>query len=531
MTRLRNAWTFQRVARAGRPCIGVLCRSLVALSVVLGLVLGACGTDPPGTPEPGPSARAQWDRAQDLWRRRHPDAYAAWRAIDPSTPQARAARARLADADRWYREGIRRVEAGEPDATAAIREGSRIAPMDPELYLPLARACRDRGAVLRAAEFYKKFMLAAPTSREWPSARRELVELDPDAELGSALEAGPVASTASTFVAPPPSPTPIAALVLAGLAVGLGLGAVFALVRAAALRRGVSLAELARRSPELHPAIAYMVGSLRHELLKHRIGAVGDAVGALAAGRASHAELDFVRARLYGGEPLRAAWRGHLRAFERALGPSLDLERRDPRFRAAGRAIAKIEALEAHVERAPRARAKLARAHAEVRELDSYLAGLVRTLVRTQVDRALLDEVVSAVRSEYSPGQVELDELSVADPPEGVEIEVFRVDIVLVLKNVLRNAILSVGQSASPRRVALDVQVSVEPTGEELVRIRVRDTSDERLTTEAIYQRGVDRGLGLVTAALRRYDGAIEVEPGSDGWAKTVVVRLFRALD
>ena len=53
----------------------------------------------------------------------------------------------------------------------------------------------------------------------------------------------------------------------------------------------------------------------------------------------------------------------------------------------------------------------------------------------------------------------------------------------------------------------------------------------QALTTEAIYDRRVDRGLGLVTAALTRYDGAIEVEPPREGYAKAVSVRLFRALD
>ena len=39
----------------------------------------------------------------------------------------------------------------------------------------------------------------------------------------------------------------------------------------------------------------------------------------------------------------------------------------------------------------------------------------------------------------------------------------------------------------------------------------------------------MSRGLGLVTAALARYDGAIIVEHGGGDWAKTVVVRFFRA--
>ena len=39
----------------------------------------------------------------------------------------------------------------------------------------------------------------------------------------------------------------------------------------------------------------------------------------------------------------------------------------------------------------------------------------------------------------------------------------------------------------------------------------------------------MDRGLGLVTAALARYDATIAVAEGGDGWAKSVEVRFFRA--
>jgi C4-dicarboxylate-specific signal transduction histidine kinase len=108
-------------------------------------------------------------------------------------------------------------------------------------------------------------------------------------------------------------------------------------------------------------------------------------------------------------------------------------------------------------------------------------------------------------------------------------VEVFRVDLVLVLKNVVRNAILAVGQDEEPRRLGIDVSTEVELTGEEVVRIHVRDTSAQRFSTEDIYARRMDRGLGLVTAALSRYDGAITVEEGGDGWAKSVAVRFFRA--
>jgi C4-dicarboxylate-specific signal transduction histidine kinase len=151
--------------------------------------------------------------------------------------------------------------------------------------------------------------------------------------------------------------------------------------------------------------------------------------------------------------------------------------------------------------------------------------------VRTTLDRELLDQVVDEVRGEYSAGSVLLDDLRIDDPPAGVAVEVFRVDLVLILKNLVRNAILAVGRAAPPRMIALSVRLDVEPTGEEIARIRVMDTSPEKITTDAIHERGVGAGLGLVTVALARYDGAIEVERGEAGFTKSVTVRFFRALD
>jgi C4-dicarboxylate-specific signal transduction histidine kinase len=124
---------------------------------------------------------------------------------------------------------------------------------------------------------------------------------------------------------------------------------------------------------------------------------------------------------------------------------------------------------------------------------------------------------------------VKLDGVALDAPDPGPFVEVFRVDLVLVLKNVLRNAVLAVGRAEAPRRVAIEVRVELLPTGEENVALRVLDSSPEVLTTEAIAERRVDRGLGLVTAALTRYDGAILVEDASPPYRKAVCVRFFRA--
>jgi hypothetical protein len=509
---------------------------------LLWLVLLVGCAEAPAARDAGPSVRAQWADARALWHiRRDPGAWRAWRRIDPSTPEGREARRLLAEAEPHYRRLIEQVESGEPGVRATFERAVRIAPMDPALYLPLARAHRARSRArpdnpvlaIRAVEYYRKFLALRPEHPEAPQARRELAELDPE---GSRL-----------FLAPPPEPPPeppaVAAarpaapawpLGVAAAALVLALGALGALgvLAVRARRRALALHELAARRPELHPAIAYLAGSLRHELLKHRVGAVGDAVDALGDGRASEAQLAFLRGRLYGGEPLDAAWAGHLGAFERALGPELDLRRRDAAFRRADGAIRRIAGLERRLRARDRAAPrKLSKACAELRALDRHLAGLVRRLVRTPVDGALFREVVDAVRGEYAAGRVPLDEVVIRAPEPAPRVEVFRVDLVLVLKNVVRNAILAVGREDPPRRIGLDVTTEVEPTGEETVRIHVRDTSAERFDAEDLQAGRMDRGLELVTAALGRYDGTLAVEEGGAGWAKAVVVRFFRALD
>lgn len=479
-----------------------------------------------------------WRDAQARWsEQRDPLAWRAWMELDEATPEGHEARRLLGQADALYRDGIARVESGDADARRTFEQAVLLAPMDPRLYLSLARAFRGQADLapenphlfIRAAVYYRKFVLLVPDDPEVAAARLELEELDP--ESAAWLDAlGPEPST--VIAMPRESATESAApwLALASLLLAL-LALVLLLLRPGLRRR--SLEELAEARPELHPAIAYLVSSLRHELLKHRIGAVASAVEALAEGRASVPQRAFVTGRLFGGEPLGEAWEGHLRAFERALGPDLDLRRRDRAMVRAGKAIAVIEKLEGALHRGDhRAVETLRGAHDELRALDRRLAALVSRLVRTRVDARLLREVVDEVRGEYAPSLVALDALAIEAPDPAPCVEVFRVDLVLVLKNVVRNAVLAVGRCEAPRRIRVDVTTELEPTGEENVVIRVRDTSPDPLTTEAIYERRVGSGLGLVTGALSRYDGAIAVESEHEsGWEKAVALRFFRAFD
>lgn len=468
-------------------------------------------------------AAEEWEAARVAWERGELDAYALWTQLDARTEQGQQAAARLAAADAHYRQGVRLLRAGRP-ARDELAAATALAPMDPALYLSLARACREQGITLRAAEYYSKFLAVFPEGARSDTAREELGELDPD--LAGVL--GPAGVVVPQ--PPPPAASPWIPAV-GGVVVGVVLAVTAFLIVQFVRGRGIALDRLVAHSPEFHPAVAYLVGSLRHELLKHRIGAARDA---LAKDSIDDEELSFLRGRLYGGTPLVDAWEGHLVAFRRAIGPRVDLSR-DQAFRTAGQAVREIAKLEdglkpdADASSRKRALQRLAAAHQRLVHFDERLADLVHGLVRTEIDEALLREAVAEVREEYSAGQVTLDRVEVFGPDEDVVLEVFRADLVLVLKNVVRNAILAVGRADPPRLLRVDVRVELEPTGDETVRLRVLDSNPEALDTSVLFDRRVDRGLGLVAAAVHRYGGTIDVEPAEeDGFEKAVVVSFFR---
>jgi hypothetical protein len=477
----------------------------VALSVLLGCAAAAWLYARDGA----------WRRAQAAWRAHDPAAWRDWQALDAHGSDGRRAHARLSAADAEYRRGIALLAANQPGAREALRTAAATAPMDPALYLPLARACRDRGLLERAADLYRKFLAAAPAAAAADEARAELAALGDD--VAPLLDEVAPATRMD--------PAPLVAAMLVALA---GAAALVVLV-ARRRHRGRTLVELAALHPELQPAIAFLVGCLRHELLKQRIVATGEAVQALARGDAQPGEREFLLARLYGGEPLTLAWAGHLSAFLRALGPHFDPVRNDRTFRDADRAIAAVSRLSAAVNRkeaAGDAWRRLADAHARLVAFDGSLATLTAQLTHTRLDAALVREVIDAVRGELGLGAA-LDEAAVGAVADGVAVEMYRFDLVLVLKNVVRNAMTAAAAGPAPRRVLVDVAVALEATGEEIVRVRVRDTSPGLPASPAALS---TRGLGLVGTVLDRYDGSLAVEPAGDGYAKAVVVRLFRAL-
>jgi signal transduction histidine kinase len=310
------------------------------------------------------------------------------------------------------------------------------------------------------------------------------------------------------------------ALVLLGPALALAL-----VLRARNRRRG--LRRLLADRPEWHQTVAYHLGCLRHEFLKHRVGPLGEPLRAIARATASADETQFLHDRLSQGAPLRLAWRAQLQALERSMGVAWKLDAVDPLFRPARIAMEQLGRQRWPIR--PSEARRLLAAHAALMTFDRQLSELVAGLVRCFVDEALLREVVESTRSEWVTGKVPLDEIRIGPVPPGVEVDVFRTDLRIVLKNVVRNAIQAVAAAPAPRRLALDVQVEPEPTGEECVVFRVRDSSPSGLQAGTSKGNDVEHGLGIVNTALRRYDGSLQVVPDSDGYAKAVLVRFFHS--
>jgi signal transduction histidine kinase len=461
-----------------------------------------------------------WRQAEAQWKRGEPRAYEAWLGLDSHQPFGQAAQGRLREADQRYRRAIDLLRAEQPGLRETLSEALALAPMDPALYLPFARACRERGSLWRAADFYRKYLARKPSFPDAAMARAELAALagerdpfPPDFDEHGEGTAGAAAG----------SRLPWTWLFASAGAVGL----VSALAVWGWRRRRVRpLRELVALRPEVHQTVAYQIGCLRHEFLKHRIGAAGEALAALVAGRASPEQRRFLEERLCEGEPLLAAWRAHVEALDRSLGLKLSLAHADPGFRGAERALRVL----GRAMTKPADGRRLDEARECLQRFDRDLGDLVTRLVSCALDAALLREVLASTRAEWSSGKVDLDEVVIGPVPDAVAVDVYRTDLRIVLKNIFRNAIAALADSPHPRRLAVDVLVDIEPTGEEVVRIRVRDSSRGHIAEPAVGE-GVDveHGLGIVRTALVRYDGSLEVVHGEGGYAKAVVVRLFRS--
>ncbi|MEO6954294.1 MAG: hypothetical protein ABI321_21000 [Polyangia bacterium] len=366
----------------------------------------------PTAPQPG------WSDAQAEWQARRPHAWDTWRKVAAGPDGAEASR-RLAGSAQLYESGVAAFERGDERATQALRAAAEVGPIEPSLYLRLARACRARGATVRAADFYRK-LIAERSGVARLEAERELAEIDRD--------------VVDPFEPANDVRTPYWPFALGGLLVA---ATIVLLLR----RRSVDVQRILEMHPERAVAFAYQVGVLRHELFKHGLRPLRDGDqrnGAIVA----------------------RAWRAHVDDLGLLLGLSAGWVEREPSFAAVDRAIERL-ARGQHV------------ALDCVDRLEQQLVAWVRLAKHTRVDGALLDRIVESLRDEH-PGRRLAAELVVRPAMDAPLAAIYEHDLALVLRNLLRNAV-----EAAPS-VLLEVHVHVDDAGREWVRIGVHDPSTAR---------------------------------------------------
>jgi signal transduction histidine kinase len=379
-----------------------------------------------------------------------------------------------------YREGVDELARGE-DGTARLRAAAQIAPIDPRLYLPLARACRERGAGARAADFYRKLLAENVDEQDRRAARRELAQLG---EVADPFALTPARSPAWVVA-------PITILAVLGIALWLRR------------RGGLRVDELLRLHPERAAAVAYQIGVLRHELLKHRLAP-------LRHGASTAPPSD----------PIAAAWHRHLDVLAAALGTTRARLFADPSFRAAGVAIRALAAAESRGVLAPND------ALAALQGFDRRLAAWARAGEHTTLDSAWLDRLVDSLRDEHAGRRLAVH-VEVEAPVASLHVAVLSQDLMLVLRNLTRNAITACEREGATK-VRITTAVHVDDTGGEWARVVVHDPSDARLPPRAAEDERW-RGLGLVRATLERYGGALVEVPPASGFKKALAASLPRA--
>jgi signal transduction histidine kinase len=465
-------------------------------------------------------AEALYEQGLRFWRQGDPvGAWLILRGIPPETRAGRLASEQLGRANAIYEEGLDRLAEGQDSlARQAFVRGLANGPIDPHHYLELADIYRNRGLRERAVAWYGRYLAFVNRSGERPQT--EVLD-----DIVSYIGGGTGAEL--TDIEAEATPRWLMAVSASALAILLVLAAGIWYVR-----RGRTLAELVDETPDLHPRIAYAIGCLRHELLKHRLGAIGDAVAALRTGGLSPLQLGYLRDRLYGGDSLARLWTIYIDTFGRLGGRRLNLRYRDREFRRARSALDSLERLRSRFESPdPQLAERLELQRQHIATFDRHLREIGNRLNRSRVDGQLLREAVFSVQGEARAAAVHVDEIRFEEPPEDLFVDVYRADLLIILRNLVRNAIMALERTSDGRRaVGLEVGLRTEPTGDESVLIKVLDTSPEGLTTEEIYARRLEHGLGLVAAAVTRYDGSAFVEPAGPGWTKAVVVRFFRAL-
>jgi Flp pilus assembly protein TadD len=312
---------------------------------------------------------------------------------------------------------------------------------------------------------------------------------------------------------------------------------------------GADLMTLIAKHPEAGPDVQRVLSAVRHEVLKHNTMMLDGLVDAMESGRdAGELAVHFGKAicgeGAHGGLDVRLA--GYVDALDRIGGANrtrLNLRRKDPAVAPLLRGIRILARAGGKLVRYPALgdgdRAALLRElkiAAHLLNTTGYEAvrGLLDRLRALQIDAELLRSVFERCTREPSFSGVAFAPLELEvrlDEPAGIHVP--RAAFEDVMANLVRNAIqssLKYGEERDAVHIGFGVGAEVDPvTGLERVVFEVRDRSRKVLTAEMLRGRYIEEGLGLTADLVSRYDGTLDVVPGTGVWSKAVVVKLPRA--
>jgi tetratricopeptide (TPR) repeat protein len=279
---------------------------------------------------------------------------------------------------------------------------------------------------------------------------------------------------------------------------------------AAWLWAGTTMKSALRRAPRLFPHLARAANEVRHDVIKHRAGALA------MVGQARREDL--VRALLFPEPASRVVARHYdeLRAAARAQGVSLRRLSREPVFGPLVRDLARAETL---LQGPGDDGKELAEIDARIRgEHARNLGQLLRLGPRTRLDASAVAGWIRDVEAEMRRGGSSWTAPSILMKGMEVEFPVERGALSTIFANLLRNA----QAAAAGGEVIVRLGEERDAAGRNLTVLLVGDSGTHAISVEAIEQRESGRGLALVRDLAREWQGHVVVRAEEPPWKKAV---------
>ena len=329
---------------------------------------------------------------------------------------------------------------------------------------------------------------------------------------------------------------------LRGAALGAALCALLAGGLSWARRRmGLTLEEWLKRDPGATRDARSVAGRLSHEAFKHGGLLLGEAVERLNSREGLAEAAPLLVERLYGtpgapglvAEARRAL--SDLEALGRRRGARLNLRFKDPAS-LPGHPVSRDPRGGGARSRAPRGKGSLRPRRLEklsraLRRAAATLNPRTAQLLTATLDAAgstearfeRLASLLASVARENDAAAPPLAGLGLfEDAADGkcVRVRVPEGDWATLWRNLFANAL------QAPRLALLAEERRDPVTGQALARFVLFDGDPRLLTAEMIRGRAAERGLGVVADLVRRWDGLVDVTPGTGEFTKGVAVEF-----